>query len=332
MRKRWRLAQAPARSWVLVMVLLGLFMPLFIRSPFIRHLLITAMIYAVVASNWDLSLGLGGVFNFAHTVFFAGGAYTAAMLAKVYGVSPWLTLAVAPMVVVALSALACIPVLRVKGLYICLVTFAFCRLVMQVVMSQSAYTGGSQGIVLIPPLRLGEYSLASDGRLGYYYTALVLLGVSCWYLYALARSNFGASVVALRDNEDYAISRGVCLWRQRLLTFMASAVFTGAAGAFYAIYVGMVSPQMFGFGFSSTFLSMILLGGIGTLWGPVLGAFVLTGVSETMTQLGPIRYLIVAALIVLVLRFYPDGMLALIRRRKPTGSRYRRLVQPSQGG
>ncbi len=133
--------------------------------------------------------------------------------------------------------------------------------------------------------------------------------MSTYFLRRLVESPFGLAVVALRDNEDYALSRGISLLRHRVLTLTASALFTGMAGGFYATYLRVASPQVFGFGVLTLVLSMLLVGGIGTIWGPVLAAFALTFLSEAMVDLGAWRHLIVAALIVLVLLFHPGGLL-----------------------
>jgi branched-chain amino acid transport system permease protein len=282
--------------------------PLVNKSDYLQHLVIVALLYAVLASNWDLTLGYAGVFNWAHVAFFALGAYGAGILAKSFGVSVWVCILAGAATSVLASILVCLPVQRVKGLYIALMTFAFGELCKHVIVSFSKYTGGSQGLVLIPPITIGNYSFMQDHKIGYYYLALVLFLVSTFFLVKVVRSKFGLSIVALRDYEAYAISRGVPLARQRFLTFMLSAIFTGATGAVYGFYLGVVSPELFGFGYTGTLLSMVLLGGISTLYGPILGAFVLTFVSEFLVSLGPWRYVIVATIIIMILLFYPEGV------------------------
>lgn len=285
-------------------------LPLVEPSPYIRHLVIIAIVYAVVASNWDLSLGYAGIFNFGHLAFFALGIYAQAILAKRLGVSPWAAIAAAGVAGVVAALIVSLPVLRLKGIYVVLVTFAFSQLCLQIIMSQEELTGGSLGMPLLPPLEIGDYSFARDNKLGYYYAALLLLVVSTIYLRRLVRSHFGVSIVALRDNEDYAVSRGVSLARQRLLTLVASALFTGIAGGFFSTYVRVASPEAFSFGPISLALSMLLLGGINSIDGAIVGAFVITMISEAMIHLGPWRFLIISALIVLVMRFYPGGIIA----------------------
>lgn len=298
----------------LIGIILLAVLPMYGVSDYLKHLLVVGMLYAVLASNWDLSLGYAGVFNWAHITFFALGAYAAGILSVHFGVSAWLCILFGAIVAALASITICMPVLRVKGIYVCLVTFAFGQLCLHVIMSMSEYTGGSQGLVLIPPITIGNYSFLQDDKIAYYYLALALFIISAVYLRLLVKSKFGLSIIALRDNEDYAISRGVPLGRQRLLTFIASSIMTGATGAVYAFYLGVVSPELFGFGYTATLLSMVLLGGTSTVYGPILGAFVLTFVSEFMVSLGPWRYLIIATIIVVVLLFFPDGALSAFKR------------------
>ncbi len=289
--------------------------PWFISSQYIIHLLILSLLFAILASNWDLVMGYAGIFNFAHTTFFALGAYTAGVLSKTFDISPWLSLAAAVVVAVFAALIVCLPVLRVKGIYVVLVTFAFGQLSLQTIISQSDITGGTQGLVLLPPLSIGGYEFDDGGKMGYYYFMLLLFILSTVYLRYLVNSHFGRSIVALRDNELYAISRGIPIARQRLLTFMASAVFTGAAGGVFASYVGVVSPELFGFSYIVTLLSIILLGGISTIYGSVIGAFILTFISESLADLGPWRFIIISTIIVLVLLLYPGGLLTAFKSR-----------------
>ena len=309
-------SSTPRFSWIIRLACIaGLcFAPLLFSNDYIRHLLIVAMMYAVVASSWDLSLGYGGIFNFAHIAFFALGAYTGGILTKQFGISAWLAIPAGGVVAVAASLIACLPVLRVRGIYVCLVTFAFGQLCLHIVRSQGSLTGGSVGLTLIPPIRIGGFSFAEYGKLPYYYFSLLLLIGSTIFLTQLTKSYFGLSIVALRDYEDYAISRGVPLARQRLLTFAHSALFTGLVGAVYSLYLGVVAIELFGFGYTTLLLSMVLLGGVASIYGPIIGAFILAFVSEFLLDLGPIRYVIIASAIVLTLRFYPSGIFGALQK------------------
>ncbi|MDX2005416.1 MAG: branched-chain amino acid ABC transporter permease [Meiothermus sp.] len=298
--------------WAVGAVLLLLLVPLAVDNSYVRHLFILAFIYAVLASNWDFSQGYGGIFNFGHLSFFGLGAYSSGILIKQLEWNPWLALLVSGAVPVLAALLVGLPVVRLKGIYVVLVTFAFGQLCLQLILSQAGLTGGSQGLVSIEGLWLGDYALSADGKLGYYYVGLGLLALSTLYLRWLVRSDFGLSVQALRDQEEYAAARGISLPHTRLLTLMASSLFTGIAGGFYAIYLGVVSPDVFSFAITSTVLGMLLLGGLATIYGPILAAFIITFGSEVLVSLGPVRFLIIAGLTILVLRLLPGGLYSVL--------------------
>jgi len=301
----------PALVGLLCLIVLAL-LPLVIESTYIRHLIIVALIYGMVASSWDLSLGYAGVFNFAHLAFFGLGVYGTAVFAKTLEVSSWIAIPMGGIVAMLAALLVALPVLRLKGIYVILVTFAFSQLCLQLVLSQSDITGGSAGMVLLPPLEISDYNFARDGKLTYYYVALALFIAVAVFLRRLVRSNFGVSIVALRDDEDYGVSRGISVARQRLLTMVASALVAGIAGGFYTIYLRVASPEVFGFPLMTLTLSMLLLGGAGSLFGPMVAAFVLTFLSEWMQGLGQWRFLIIASAIILTIHFYPGGIISAL--------------------
>jgi branched-chain amino acid transport system permease protein len=295
--------------------------PAVVEDSYTRHLFIIAFIYAVIASNWDLTLGYAGLFNFGHLTFFGVGVYTAAILATTGGVNPWLAIPAGGVTAAATALLIAAPVARLKGIYVVLVTFAVSQLAMQIVLSQSEVTGGANGIVRVPALEIGDYRFVRDFKLGYYYVALGLLVASTAFLLVLTRSPFGKSLRALRDNEDYARARGIAVARQRTLALVASAVFTGIAGGFYAIYLRVASPEVFGFGTLSLALSMVLVGGIGSVWGSILAALALTFATESLAGIRGMeeaRFLIVALAMIAVLRIAPGGLFALIGRLGPS--------------
>ncbi|RST87788.1 branched-chain amino acid ABC transporter permease [Aquibium carbonis] len=329
-----RVSGAPGRtSWqreavgfVLGLAVLAM-LPLVFTDSYSRHILIMAFIYAMVASNWDLSLGYGGVFNFGHLALFGIGVYAYALLTKLAGMDPWVALVASGVVATLAAVIVTIPILRLKGIYIILVTFGFAQLVMQIIISQSDITGGTQGIVRIPGLYIFDHNMVRDGKIGYFGIALTLLALSTIFLRVLVRSRIGASIVALRDNEEYAISRGVSLVRQRMITLAASAFFTGVAGAFYAAYQRNASIDVFGMSLATIVLSMVLLGGTGTIYGAVIASFVLTVFAEAMADFGAWRPMITAVLIILVMLVYPSGLVGMIqaawgglggRLRRPT--------------
>lgn len=304
--------QREAIAMALGFVVLAL-LPLIFTDSYSRHILIMVFIYAVVASNWDLSLGYGGVFNFGHIALFGIGVYAYSLLTKFAAMDPWAAMFASGIIAVIAAVAVTIPILRLKGIYIILVTFGFAQLVMQIILSQSDYTGGTQGLVRIAGLYIFDHNMVRDAKFAYFYIALAMLVASTIFLRAFVRSRAGISIVALRDNEDYAVSRGISLVKQRLITLAASAFFTGIAGAFYAAYQRNASVEVFSMSLGTIILSMVLLGGTSTIYGAIIASFVLTVFSEAMADLGAWRPMITAVLIIVVMLVYPGGIFGMLK-------------------
>ncbi len=307
---------------ILAFAVLVLF-PFVFEATYFRHVLILAFVFAIVATSWDLSLGYGGLFNFAHVALFAVGIYTYAILAKTLGFSPWLSILAGGGTAAFVALLISLPVLRLDGVYVILVTIAFGQLIYLVVVSWSDVTGGTSGMVTLPTLQIGDYRLSKDGRIGYYFLGLGLLAANLAFLYYVTRSRLGRAAVALRDNKYYAIARGISEARTRALTLMASAVFTGIAGAFYAAYLRVASPDAFGMGFLTLLLSILLVGGTGTIWGPVVAAFAVSILSEWLAGFGAWQNIVIALAIVLVVVFYPGGLWAALQELREVADNLR---------
>lgn len=296
----------------------GLLVPVVIEDTYVRHLFIIAFIYAIVAASWDLSLGYAGIFNFGHVAFFGIGVYATGLSAKLLGIDPWVAMLIGGAVASAAAAVVALPVVRLQGIYVVLVTFAFSQLVLQFVISQSHITGGTQGLVRVPTIELLGYNFLRDYKFGYYYVAFALLVASTLCLRFITRTNFGLSIRALRDNEDYGLARGIPIGLQRLKVLVASAFFAGIAGGFFVIYLRVASPEVFNFSTTALILSMVLVGGTSSIYGPVIAALALTFVSEGLANVDGLaegRFMLVAVAMVLVLLFFPKGLVSIFGRR-----------------
>jgi branched-chain amino acid transport system permease protein len=290
--------------------------PLVLTSAVAQNLAILSILYAVVASNWDLTLGYAGIFNFAHVAFFGIGSYVAAISTLKFGIPVWWDLVLAVVVVMALGGVVSALALRLRGIYVALVTFAVTQLCVALINSQKDITGGPIGLLGVPDLQIGQFAFGSDPRT-YFYAAEFLLIASTIALRSMVKSNFGLSLIALRDFESYAVSRGVPARRQRVLAMIASSIPTSLAGCLYAHYLIVASPDVFSFSLTTLLLSMVLVGGAGTIYGPIVAAIALTVGTEELNALGNVRYMLVAVLIVLTLKFLPGGLWSLWRTRLP---------------
>ncbi|MGQ2905692.1 MAG: branched-chain amino acid ABC transporter permease [Neoaquamicrobium sediminum] len=303
---------------IAAVLILGLLVPVFVEDTYVRHLFIIAFIYAIVAASWDLSLGYAGIFNFGHVAFFGIGVYATGLCAKLLGIDPWIAMLIGGVVASVAAAIVALPVVRLQGIYVVLVTFAFSQLVLQFVISQSQITGGTQGLVRVPTIELFGYNFLRDYKFGYYYVAFALLVISTLCLRFITRTDFGLSIRALRDNEDYGLARGIPIGLQRLKVLVASAFFAGIAGGFFAIYLRVASPEVFNFSTMALILSMVLVGGTSSIYGPVIAALVLTFISEGLANVDGLaegRFMLVAIAMVLVLLFFPKGLVSVFGKR-----------------
>jgi branched-chain amino acid transport system permease protein len=296
---------------ILIVFAALLALPLLTKDGYIRHLFVLTFLFAMVAASWDLTLGYAGIFNFGHIAFFGIGIYTLGILTVKIGVNPWLALPIAGVMSSAAALLVAAPVLRLRGIYVVLVTFAFSQLCLQLVLSQTKLTGGAGGLVMIPPLAIGDYRFGSDSNLGYYYAALVGCAATALTLLAVVNSRLGKAARAVRDNPEYALARGVDQGRTRLIMLVISAAPCGVAGALYCLYFGIAAPEAFGFSNSTFILSMLLVGGVSTILGPVAAAFGVVFLSEYLERFPNVeaaKHMVLAAIIILVLRFFPGGL------------------------
>jgi branched-chain amino acid transport system permease protein len=228
------------------------------------------LIYAIAATSLNLALGYGGMVSFGHAAFFGAGAYVVGILAMEGVTSAWIAWPAA----VAVAALAALLIgamsLRTRGVYFIMITLAFAQMVYYVFVSLKAY-GGDDGLPMPGRSTLGAgLNLSND--VVWYYVVLALLAAVLYLLHRLARSRFGRVIEAIRDNEARAEAIGYPVYRYKLLCFVISGAAAGLAGALIANQSSYVGPSLLHWIQSGTLMIMVILGGIGRLWGGVIGA------------------------------------------------------------
>ncbi len=260
-------------------------LPLVWRNDYVIDVALTALIWMVLNQSWNLQLGIGGIWNFGQLAIFAIGGYVAGLVSLHWGIPPWLSLIMGGVAAALVSAVIGIPVLRLRGIYASLLTFSFGEVVRLLVISdESGLTGGSFGLSGIPGLAFEGLSPDAKQR-AYYWLALGLVVLTAIFIYVFIHSPLGTALKALRDSPAYAASRGVSPLKMQVITFGTSAFIAGVAGAFYAQYFGTISPSVMGLGPLSLFVAMLVVGGLGTFWGPMLGTAVIVVVSEVPARL-----------------------------------------------
>ena len=290
-----------------VICILALLIPVVIKDNYILHLLIVSIVWASVATHWNLTLGYGGMFHIAQPTFLTVGAYVAGMCSVNLGISPWLCLLLGGIGTALAGIFIGVPSLRVKGIYLILLTFAFHFTIAESVFHLRSITGGSMGLV-VPTFKMGPVKFSSVDLRGFYYLALVFLIISLMVTRSIVNSNMGKALIATRDSEILATSCGINLYKCKLITFCLAALITGVVGAFYAHYMMVIGPELFSFSVIINGFGMIVIGGIGTFMGPVVGSFVITFLSELFRSIEDFRPIIVGVIIILMLIFAPKGI------------------------
>jgi branched-chain amino acid transport system permease protein len=285
--------------------------PLVTSSGVVLNFTMMALYACLLAQAWNILGGFGGQFSFGHALFFGTGAYVQA-IAQLQGLNPWIALPL------ALAASAAVGVFvgalsfryGLKGSYFALVTLAFAEVFRNLALSVP-FTGA--GVGLMVPLRASASNMQFASRSGYIWLVLALLVVALLVTAWLRHSRFGAWLQAVRDNEDAARAVGVNPFRVKLAAIALSAALMGAGGAFYVQVFQYIDPGIaYGPGTSVEALVAAIVGGMGTLWGPVLGALALHLLADLTRnlfgQLPGINMVIYGVVLVLIMMFVPRGI------------------------
>jgi branched-chain amino acid transport system permease protein len=289
-------------------------LPVLLPHPFVLTIATQAVIWALLAASWDLLSGYTGQISFGHAGFFALGAYGAAVSTKQAGVSPWLGLLVGAGVAAAIGLLTGFPALRLRGHYLALVTLGLAEIIRLVAQNWLDLTGGPFGIHdfrSFPGLPAG----ALLHRQAMYVVVVAIVVASVAIMYQVCeRTSAGQAFRAIREDEVLAQTLGIDTTRYKLLAFTLSSGFAGLAGGLYAYYVQLVSPVVAGAATTSLVIGMVVFGGLGTLWGPVLGALLLYGIYEGLRFVGVVYNLVAVGLVIMVfVIFVPRGLAGLGR-------------------
>jgi len=267
------------------------------------------MINIIGALGLNLLTGNCGQISLCHASFMAVGAYTSALLTTRFGLSFTIGISVGTLAAAGLGAALGFPARRLSGLYLALVTLGFLELVQTVVEEFPNLTGGVRGLSVPKPQVLG-IQIRSDTAL--YYLALAVTAFAVWSARNVERSRFGRAFNAVRQSPYAAQAVGISLGRTKLLAFSLAAGFAGLAGGLQAIVVGFIDPTEFGISTSLRQITFIVVGGLGSVPGSVIGAIVLTGLPELLRGVQEYSDLVYGAILLAVLLFMPQGVIGLL--------------------
>ena len=293
------------RAALVVVAALGL-VPLFVSSPYWLGILIVSMYFALIALGWNLLAGFTGQFSLAPAAFAMLGAYATALLA--YHLKAPLAIGI-PAAIAATALLGFLLgriVLRLKGPYLALTTLSFAEIARVVIYNSYNFTRGDQGLN-VPALM--------ESRVGYYYLFLAVLLATLAALYGLMRGRAGRFWLAIRDDETGAESRGIPVVRYKTIAFALSCAICGLAGSLYGTFSQLVSPELGLLLQTGLVIAMVVIGGMGTLTGPLVGALLVYLASEWLREVGGIQLIVFSLAVIVFARFFRAGLWGLATRR-----------------
>jgi len=297
---------------VLAILLVGLF-PVLSDDLYYQNMVILSMVFAIGAVGLNVITGYAGYISLGQGAFIGLGAYTLGICVTDIGGSPWVWVPVAGVLAGAVAALLGVVAMRARGHAFVILTIAFLFLLQLLATNWDELTNGTGGITPPLPTWSVEYQ-----NWPFYYSLMAVLAVSLLMSWWIRRTKFGMGLISIREDEDKAATVGVSTPTYKILAFAASAVFVGMAGAIYGYYVAFIDPLgMFNILLSVQIILSLLLGGRATLWGPVLGAFIIEWLNETSNNEfggGNARLLIFGGLLALVVLFLPQGIIPTANR------------------
>lgn len=302
------------RILALVLVAATLLYPVLLPDQTYMHLIICTLgIYIIVNTGFDILFGYSGQISLGQAGFYAIGAYFSAIFSKA-GIPVLLAMLLAAAIAALVGFFLAIPCSKLVHHFLSIVTIGFGEIIRLLALNGPAkLTGGANGIGGIPPVNLFGIQLTSKASYLYFVVALVLLAL--FVKQRIVNSRVGRAMSAIKCNPDASEAFGMKLSKYKSMAFTIAAFYAGIGGALYAHLVRFISPESFSADQSSMFLVMILVGGMGTFCGPIIGSVIIIFVTEVLQQFGQYQMLIYGALIIFVLFFMPTGIAGTIRRR-----------------
>ncbi|MCE2660145.1 MAG: branched-chain amino acid ABC transporter permease [Rubrivivax sp.] len=300
---------------LVALLLAALALPLAVKTPYFLQLIILALIWVVLSQGQNLIQGFTGYVSIAQAGFMGLGAYSSTLMSVKLGFPVWLTMLAAPAMTAVLALLAGYPSLRVKGHYFAIVTLAYNMVIHIVLVTWIALTGGEAGIPDVKrPANIAIGGLVWDfgTRAGYYYLVLLAAVLATGLCALVLHSRVGRVLLAIRQNEALIEAAGVQAWRYKLFAFVLSASLAGMAGALYAHFIGFINPDAFGVDQSLNAILAVILGGSGTLFGPVVGAFAVVFLPEYLRIADEYRLVVYGFILVVATIFMPRGLVPLV--------------------
>ncbi|MDR0840817.1 MAG: branched-chain amino acid ABC transporter permease [Christensenellaceae bacterium] len=297
---------------VFVLLAVAAVLPLFVKSEYFMHICVLAMMYIMLTQGLNLLTGYIGQLSLGHQTFLGLGGYASALLAIKLGVPVLLAMLLAGLFTVVCSFLIGLVTFRMRGSYFVIMTTAFAEIVRLVINNSTAVTNGPMGLREIPPPVI--FGLIIKSKISSYYFGLVLAVITVFICYRIVDSRTGRAFVALREHEALANSVGISFARYSMVAAVVGGFFAGIAGGFYAHYTHFISTDVITFSYTVTILLMLIIGGKGTIMGPVLGAIIFSFVPEALRAVDNLRLPIYGLILMISVLAMPKGLMPVLSR------------------
>ncbi len=287
----------------------------FVFSGYQVSVVTTALMYVVLGLGLNIEVGLAGLLDLGYVAFYAVGAYTYALLYHHFGVNFWQALPLGAMIAALFGVLLGLPVLRLRGDYLAIVTLGFAEIIRLVLNNWSSFSFGPSGIAdIAQPSVFGKTLTLHQSNDFIYYIMLALVIFTIFIVGRLRNSRIGRAWIAMREDETACQSMGINITKARLTAFALGATWAGMMGCVFAAKTTFVNPASFTFWESIIILSIVVLGGMGSIVGVILGAFILILLPEYLQSMSQIRMIVFGASMVLMMVFRPQGIISSVRQ------------------
>ncbi len=296
-------------NWVFFIV--ACLAPILLTDRYHRHLLVLSGIFAILALSLDIIMGYLGELSLGHAAFFGLGAYVSALLSLNFNLPFWITMPLAAIITGTMGVLIGIPSFRLRGPYFAIITLGFAQIVSLIINNWISLTRGPMGITRIPAPSIHLPFLPSfefNKEFSYYYIVLGLILFSIYITQRLFDCRSGRAILAIRENDALANSIGVNVYHFKIFAFGIGTTLAGISGAAYAHYFRVITPDLLGLYYMSNVLIMVIVGGVGSMGGAILGAFIFTILPEVLRIIENVRLIIFGAILLLSIVYLPGGV------------------------
>lgn len=306
----------------MAVIILAALLPLIINDDYFLRVITIAGVFTILTLSLNLVTGFTGQFCLGWAAFYGIGAYTSALLAMKLGLSFWLTLPLGGLMAALFGILLGIPTMRLKDIYLAITTLGFGEIIRLIMLNWTDLTRGSMGLPGIPSPQLFGYEFSTN--LPYYYLILILVLITVFTMYRLIDSRIGRALIAIREDDLAAKTVGIDITAYKVMAFAIGAFFAGIAGSFYAHYTSFIDPHTFSFMESISILAMVVLGGMGSITGSIIGAVILSVIPEMLRGLSEYRMIIFGLIMMAVMIIRPQGIMGKGREFAKSAGKSRR--------